>query len=442
MHTSENLNNMLIPESIPDKEPILRVGIILPEDNEITLKLDLFNAKNAKLKADSKVIETNKNPEIKIENGNLICNGILVQNLEIEQDEIDSYVIVNDVIAGRGFHWAKKIDVKLTYRLIISVVENKIILINELPLEEYLACVATSEMSAECPDSYIEAQTIVARSWMLANVEQKHVKFGFDVCNDDCCQRFQGVNNITEYSRKAAQSTKGIVLMHKNKIADARYSKSCGGIMEKFENLWENLPLEYMQNKSDAQFEFDVNLQNESDFKNWVTTSPAAFCSPHFIPEKNLHKYLGNVDEDGKYFRWAVEVSNEDLVNNLNVKLKLKIKTVLALKPLKRAGSGRLLELEIEYINNDDSTKSIIIYKDYEIRRLIHKKFLFSSAIIIEPIYNDNQRIPSFFKYIGAGWGHGAGLCQIGGLGMSLAGYSTEEIVYHYYPNTILKKIY
>lgn len=442
MHTSENLNKMLIPESIPDKEPILRVGIILPEDNETTIKLDFPFAKNIKLISDGKVIETNKNPEINIENGKLNCNGLIIQNLEIEQDDLDSFITVKDVIAGRGFHWAKKIDVKLTYKLIVSVLENKIMLINELPIEEYLACVATSEMSAECPDSYIEAQTIVARSWMLANVEQKHVSLGFDVCNDDCCQRFQGVNNITEYSRKAARSTKGIVLMHKNKIADARYSKSCGGIMEKFENLWENMPKEYMQNKSDAPAEFNLNLQHEPDFKNWITSSPAAFCSPHFIPEKNLHKYLGNVDEDGKYFRWTVEVSNEDLVNNLNEKLKLKIKSVIALIPIKRAGSGRLLELEIEYLNHDDTNKSLIIYKDYEIRRLIHKKFLFSSAIVIDPVYIENQQIPSLFKYTGAGWGHGAGLCQIGGLGMSLAGYSTEEIVYHYYPNTILKKIY
>jgi len=115
---------------------------------------------------------------------------------------------------------------------------------------------------------------------------------------------------------------------------------------------------------------------------------------------------------------------------------------VIALIPLKRAGSGRLLKLEIEYLNHDDTNKSLIIYKDYEIRRLIHKKFLFSSAIVIDPVYIENQQIPSLFKYTGAGWGHGAGLCQIGGLGMSLAGYSTQEIIDHYYPNTILKKIY
>jgi SpoIID/LytB domain protein len=433
---------MLIPNSIPDKEPILRVGIVLPEDNEIAIKLELSSSKNIRFNADGIIFDHSDNQEITIENGILNCCGSSFQNLVIEQDDTNSFIIVKDVIAGRGFHWAKKIDVKLTYSLIMSVVDNKIMLINELPIEEYLACVATSEMSAECPDSYIEAQTIVARSWMLANVEQKHVSLGFDVCNDDCCQRFQGVNNITAHSRKAAQSTKGTVLMHNNKIADARYSKSCGGIMEKFENLWENNPKEYMQNKSDAPEDFIVNLQNETDFKNWVAKTPEAFCSPHFIPEENLYRYLGNVDEEGKYFRWTVEVSNEDLVNNLNEKLKLYAKSVISLTPIKRAGSGRLLELEIKYLDQEDCTKSLIIYKDYEIRRLLHRKFLYSSAIIIESIYAENQQIPASFKYTGAGWGHGAGLCQIGGLGMALAGFSTEDIVYHYYPKTLLKKIY
>ncbi|MBK7096084.1 MAG: SpoIID/LytB domain-containing protein [Saprospiraceae bacterium] len=178
----------------------------------------------------------------------------------IEQNEQDSIIIVKDVIAGRGFHWAKKIDVKLAYRLIISVVNSNILLINELPLEEYLACVATSEMSSECPDTYIEAQSIVARSWMLANVEQKHVALGFDVCNDDCCQRFQGVNNLTEHSRKAARATRGKVLMYNNKIVDARYSKSCGGVMERFENLWENDPKDYMLNIPDAPGNIIVDL--------------------------------------------------------------------------------------------------------------------------------------------------------------------------------------
>ncbi|MGE5355279.1 MAG: SpoIID/LytB domain-containing protein [Deltaproteobacteria bacterium] len=433
---------MLLPGIIPDKEPLLRVGIILPEDLEKSVRLDLTSSMNSKLIADGNVINPFRNIEIRTEKGQLVLNDLKFDRIDILQDGIGSFVTVKNVIAGRGFHWAKKIDVKLTNSIIIYNLDDIILMINELPIEQYLACVATSEMSSICPDSYIEAQTIVARSWMLANVEQKHTSLGFDVCNDDCCQRYQGVNNLTDHSRKAANSTRGLVLMYDNKIVDARYSKSCGGTMERFENLWENDPKEYMQNKTDSERQLNIDLTKESDFNIWVNSIPETYCSPHFINESDLHRYLGNVDEKGKYFRWTVDITNEELVSNLNEKMGTSIKYVKFLNPVKRAGSGRLLELEVLYVGTDNSEKKMIIYKDYEIRKLLHRKFLFSSGIIIEPYFIEGNDIPAGFIYHGAGWGHGAGMCQIGGLGMALAGYIRDQILYHYYPGSKINKIY
>jgi SpoIID/LytB domain protein len=330
----------------------------------------------------------------------------------------------------------------LTGSLEIKNLDGNLILTNHLPLEEYLACVATSEMSSQCPDSYIEAQTIVARSWMLANVEQKHIDLGFDVCNDDCCQRFQGINNLTMQSRNAAKKTAGQVLMYDEKIVDARYSKSCGGIMEKFENLWENDPKPYMLNKSDAPVDFNVDLTDENQLKQWVDKVPVSFCSPHYIKEEELHKYLGNVDEQGKYFRWEIETTQEELVDNMKGKLGIDIELVLELTVLSRGGSGRILELQIDYIDSKDKSKILVIHKDYEVRRVLHKMFLYSSAISIEHIYEENRDIPAKFVFKGAGWGHGAGMCQIGGIGMSLAGYDADQIVMHYYSGSELRRIY
>ena len=94
----------------------------------------------------------------------------------------------------------------------------------------------------------------------------------------------------------------------------------------------------------------------------------------------------------------------------------------------------------MEYLDNETHVHKYIIVKDYEVRRLLHKKFLYSSAIIIGQ--KPESGVPNEFIFTGAGWGHGAGMCQIGGLGMSLAGYPAEEILYHYYPGTELKRIY
>ncbi len=288
---------MLLPGIIPKEEPVLRVGIILPEDNKKSVSLKIRNQKTCLFYVDDKETSLPEGGELKImvsDDGLGIPgveNSLEIQNIRLVQQNPDDFILVEKVVAGRGFHWLKEIPVKLPHTLEISLKDNFLLLLNELPLETYLACVATSEMGAECPDSYIEAQTIVARSWMLANVEQKHVHLGFDVCNDDCCQRYQGVNNLTDKSREGALKTSGLVLMYEDKICDARYSKSCGGVMEKFENLWENKPLPYMQNIPDAKIPFDVDLSCEEEMEKWVVDTPKTFCSPHYIPEEHLKKF-------------------------------------------------------------------------------------------------------------------------------------------------------
>ena len=434
---------MLIPNSIPDSEPILRVGIILPEDNQKTVILDTENSPAIKVFFDGKKVDIqHKLIVFEAKEDSIYFNGFETKKIEIFQQGESDFITVKSVIAGRGFHWAKHIEVKLSHTLEICIDNGNFILINKLPIEEYLASVATSEMSAECPETYTEAQTIVARSWMLANVEQKHIHLGFDVCNDDCCQRFQGINHLTAHSKKAAKNTRGQVLMYRNKIVDARYSKSCGGVMERFENLWENTPKDYMQNISDAPNDFGVDLTQELQLKKWVRSTPKSFCSPHYIKEEELHKYLGNVDVQSNYFRWKIETTQKELVENIRDKLEIDIENIIAVTPVKRAGSGRILKLSIEYIDSKGLENSITIIKDYEVRRVLHKMFLYSSAIDIEAISITDSPFPDKFVFTGAGWGHGAGLCQIGGIGMSIAGYSTEEIVKHYYPGVILKKIY
>lgn len=439
---------MLNPGVIPEKEPLLRVGIVLPEDKQKSLSLKISDLTITQILIDNSQTGYVTGKEIEVTLGE---SGIELRgengtehatSLKFIQKNENGYIIVHPVIAGRGFHWAKQISVKLPYTIEITVVEDFLLVVNELPLEYYLACVATSEMGAECPESFIEAQTIVARSWMLANVEQKHVHLGFDVCNDDCCQRYQGINNLTLQSKAGASNTHGEVLVYGNQICDARYSKSCGGVMEKFENLWEDTPLPYMQNIPDSEEKFNIDLTKETDMKKWVNEVPRTFCSPHYIPEDKLSKYLGNVDEEGKYFRWTIKISQQELVENINDKLSINAKAVLSLIPLERAGSGRMLKLKINYLDDNAMKHSLIIEKDYQVRRVLHKMFLYSSAIIIEEVKPEGADYPEEFIFKGAGWGHGAGLCQIGALGMALNGYKTSDILYHYYPGSQLKKLY
>ena len=443
---------MLKPNTIPEKEPLLRVGIILPEDRFNSIELTLpdtleyqfipkegnilhLDEQNYKFEKNSNTISLNKSKSSdswRIEPGNSYHIGP------------KTGIRVKNVVAGRGFHWQKPIDVYLPGSIEIAVFNNHLILTNELPLEEYLMCVATSEMGSQCPEALIESQTIAARSWMLANIEQKHVDMGMDVCNDDCCQRYQGSGNLTSQSISGARNTYGQVLLYENQICDARYSKSCGGMMESFQTIWSGADPEYLKNIADAPEDFNhksLPLRDEISVKNWIDDIPDTFCSSNRVNESNLKKYLGSVDEEGKYFRWQIDYSQVEICNLLNEKLDLFANAIIGFRPIRRGGSGRLCEIEVAYRDKDNGDRRFIIDSEYKIRQTFHKGFLYSSCFYITD-RNPTDNIPEGFTLRGAGWGHGVGYCQIGALGMSLTGYSTEQIVSHYYPGSELEKIY
>jgi len=305
-------------------------------------------------------------------------------------------------------------------------------------------CVATSEMGASCPKSLIEAQTIVASSWILANVEQKHVDMGMDVCNDDCCQRYQGTGNLTQHSIDGALTTHGQVLTYQDEICDARYSKSCGGIMESFVTIWGGQELPYLQNMPDRAGENQLPstvIHDEKSAINWIDDQPFAFCSPETVPEESLQDYLGSVDEGGKYYRWQVTYAQKEFCDLLSKKLNIDASYISGLNPLSRGGSGRIIELQIDYEKSDGQKGQISLDRDVVIRQSLSEEFLYSSCIYFELI-RDARDVITHIIIHGAGWGHGVGLCQIGALGMSLKGYSSPEILAHYYPGSQFAKIY
>src|SRR4029079_18949445 len=116
---------------------------------------------------------------------------------------------------------------------------SNVILINELPLEEYLLGVITAEMSGNCPIEYLKAQSVVSRSWLLASSRRAHTGEPFTWCNDDCCQRYPGTGGWTPKAVDALASTRGQVLVSASgQICWACCSKNSGGITEDPETVW------------------------------------------------------------------------------------------------------------------------------------------------------------------------------------------------------------
>ena len=417
---------MLIKGVIPNKEPTISIGLVLPIDKQKSISIY------------SKIDD--EKYEIKVVGSILSVNGEKKDKLSLKKASNSSTFLLEPITAGRGFHWQKRINISVSGSLRVMVISDNLFIVNEIGLESYLMSVATSEMSGECPISLLEAQTIAARSWIIASEEQKHRALGIDACNDDCCQRYQGTKNISDSAQLAVNKTRGIFVTYNDEICDTRYSKSCGGISESNENVWGDVPKKYLRSIFDNKRNNAIDLSHKNNLQNWFLKPQESYCNNEHVNKNELKRYLGFVDEEREYFRWQISYSHEELTKIINDKLDKSFDSIVRLTPLKRGASGRITKLEISGKKND-SLHKLVLYNEYDIRDALHPKFLYSSAFII----NANSNTLSDVEKItlsGGGWGHGVGLCQIGALGMSLNGKSSKEILKHYFSSIKIKRFY
>ena len=416
----------------------IRVGIILPEDNiqNITLSWD------ATLDVVSSFpgLETSQTLSLSVAEGKLHLKGYdtaLLSTLTLTcPDDVEtlstSYGFhIDPVVAGRGFHWEKRIQVDIPGQLSISVVNNQLKVINHVNVEAYVACVATSEMGSEAPADLLAAQTVVARCWSLALAEAKHLSDGFDVCNDDCCQRYQGTSFLTEHSLRAAIDTRGEVLVYDQRVIDARYSKNCGGMVEAYDTVWEGGPVPYLIPLWDAP-EQKTGFAVDSFSEHFAYDD--AYCASKRFQNVNLAGMLGKVDVSGSYYRWEQVMSKADILKNLKKYTGLIWKQIDDIEIMERGPSSRIKYLFLRGLDANDESVKQMVKSEYGIRQMFSDSFLYSSAFIIKNA--DTLKEDEHVILQGLGWGHGVGLCQMGALGMALDNINYKDILIHYYPGT------
>ncbi len=360
--------------------------------------------------------------------------------------------LIHDVIIGIKFHWQRNETHQFCGNLILLAdEENTITVINQIKLEDYLQSVISSEMSATAPLELLKAHAITSRSWLVAMLERKGMEqaetsieqkkdgineivrwYGreehllFDVCADDHCQRYHGISRIISESAKTAiNQTKGMFLISDNKVCDARYSKSCGGITEEFRCAWENIEIPYLSSAYDSESPH-TSLLSESDAIKWIHTQPDAYCNTS--DSQILKTILPGFDQEtADFYRWTVQYTRKELEKLLRKKSGINFGSLKAIEPIERGPSGRIIRLKIV-----GSEYSVIVGKELEIRRWLAPSHLYSSAFSVQVIMGESD-YPEAFVFHGAGWGHGVGLCQIGAAVMAIKGKSAEQILSHYF---------
>ena len=371
----------------------------------------------------------------------------------------DSALRLYHVTVGNRFHWERSEDQTFQGNLILRPRQDgTIVAINEIPLEDYLTSVVSSEMSGTAPMEFLKAHAILSRSWLLAALDRKgkirekptptsKITEGevirwydredhdlFDVCADDHCQRYQGILKIAKQADEAVRETRGMVITYEDNICDARYSKACGGITEDFETAWDDQRVPYLRGISDTPIPHPP-IVTEEEAERWVLSVPKAYCN---TKDKDLlEKILPESDRKTEHlFRWMIEYSRQELEEILQEKSGYDFGTLKEIVPLRRGPSGRISRLKIV-----GSKISMVVGKELEIRRWLSRSHLYSSAFLVKVNYNLQGEVERFTLH-GAGWGHGVGLCQIGAAVMATQGCSAEQILRHYFQGIKIRKIY
>jgi SpoIID/LytB domain protein len=441
---------------IIDKEPLVSVGIALYSTLNFELEGSfLFGGKTVPpgmytATIEAGLISTN------FSTGNNIIN--------LKPKTNNSTFVLKEVTIGIGFHWEKHEDQEFEGELILQLENGKIRAVNRVLLETYLKSVISSEMSAMNDPELLKTHAIVSRSWLLAQIikpdQKKQVqKSGsqiktneqgevieickwydhedhetFDVCADDHCQRYQGITKVvSKNAQKAVVATRGRVLVFNNEICDARFSKCCGGISEDFSKVWQPVKVPYLTAVRDLP---ETQLPVIFKVEDFIFASPDSFCKTN--DTEVLKQVLIDFDRSTHdFYRWTVEYTQEELSTLIKRKSGFDFGEIQDFIPLERGKSGRITRLQIM-----GTKRTMVVGKELEIRKWLSESHLYSSAFVIEPVFDIDSAIPSRFILHGAGWGHGVGMCQIGAAVMCRKGYLTDEVLRHYYPGAEVAVLY
>ena len=418
--STQTLNSPL--SALNSKEPNVTVGIVTAD--KITFTLNQAYVAKGEVITGPQTVEFSE--------GGILWRGTQYRNLTFTPQAGDASFELQDVTIGVNFHWERQQVQTFEGTLRIVVEADKIVAINELPVERYLASVISSEMSATASPEFLKAHAVISRSWLLAQMEKRRQHENgtdnffsfikkddelirwydrddhtiFDVCADDHCQRYQGIVHArNSHVEEAISQTRGQILTYDGEICDARFHKCCGGDTEEFQCCWEDTPKPYLVSVHDP----------------WCNTSD----------KQILSQVLNDYDQETPdFYHWTVEYTQEQLSELINRKLKDDFGLITDLIPLERGKSGRIWKLKIV-----GTKKTFTIGKELEIRRALSESHLLSSAFDVE---HEGDR----FRLHGKGWGHGVGLCQIGAAVMGEQGKTYDEILLFYYRGATIQRLY
>lgn len=300
---------------------------------------------------------------------------------------------------------------------IIKTVKRKLLINHYLPLESYLAGVVQNEIGNSSPVEALKAQTVAARTHALSLlINNRHKADGYDLCNGTHCQVYKGKYLQNKMVISAVEDCAAEVLLANGVIADATYHSSCGGKTDASSAIWKGKPVKHLNGVTCIAEADSLDLSSEVDARKWIDTKI---------------EVAGSSSWERGAMAWEAFISAKELAKNAGIAYINRIEIG------QRGRSGRILSLKLI------GDKTVNLESEYKIRQAFGN--LYSSFFYISGSYRLDEGVvqitpKSSLQIKGKGSGHGVGMCQVGALQMARYGLSYQEILAHYYPDTIISK--
>ena len=292
-------------------------------------------------------------------------------------------------------------------------------LVNIVPIESYLRGVVPHEIGPNAPLEAVKAQAIIARTYALRNLHRFQAD-DYEICANTHCQVYWGLSDTNARSDRAIAETTKQVLTYDGKLVDALYSSTTGGVTAFFNDIWDGRQRPYLRSVVDsAQSVWDLDKRPLSDEANFRA----------FINQEQGFNETGT-----RAFRWERESTIAQLTEDLQTYLQRikhplgeKMTQIEGMSVTARSRSGRILKMEVE------TDQGEITLEKTEVRSAFGPPR--STLFYLDPILDENGQLQGY-EFIGGGFGHGVGLSQIGAHHLAQQGWSAQEILSFYYPET------
>lgn len=326
-------------------------------------------------------------------------------------------------------------------------------LVNDVPIETYLRGVVPHEIGLGAPQTTIEAQAILARTYALRNLRRFAID-NYQLCADTQCQVYWGLSGAAEKSDRAIATTRGQVLTYENELVDALYSSTTGGVTAPFGDVWNGVNRPYLRAVVDSVSGVwnlsQRSLADEANFKAFVSLNE------------------GFNEQGWDMFRWRVEDSLPEIAADVRAYLDAvqhplrNFTKIEGLEVTERSPAGRVQKMAVI---TDQGT--VNLEKDEILRALYAPN---STFFYVEPLYEPGSsaspaqpspaqslanaeqsaaqaaedmttRMLRGYAFVGGGFGHGVGMSQTGAYNLGDLGWSSDRILSFYYPGTQIQPL-